>query len=351
MVQPQFVMPDAALTAPEVQRLTDNETRIERGLQTFYEVGSALLDIRDARLYRATHPTFEAYCRERWGMSKSRVYQMMEAASVVDDIKTSTIVDVLPTNEAQTRAMASVPQEHRPEVWKQSVETAPNGKVTAAHVSSVAAQYTDADEMDDEPLTPHEQQIAASYQSPPPAPASRFNEGMRSSDTPEWYTPRHIIDRVIELFGHIDLDPCSNDYGDRANVPARHHYTEGDNGLARSWNICEWTDDYGELASCSNVYMNPPYGDTISQWIERLVSAYESGEITGAVALLPARVDTAWWHQLSRYTWCAVRGRLRFSRSENSAPFPSAVVYLGMDQDGFADVFGDLGIIYRPIVF
>lgn len=45
------------------------------------------------------------------------------------------------------------------------------------------------------------------------------------------------------------------------------------------------------------------------------------------VCLVPARVDTKWWHD-----YCAkgvvefVRGRLKFGGHKNSAPFPCAVV-------------------------
>ena len=44
---------------------------------TFIEVGKALLAIRDAKLYRKTHKTFEAYCRDRWEMSRPRAYQLI----------------------------------------------------------------------------------------------------------------------------------------------------------------------------------------------------------------------------------------------------------------------------------
>jgi len=41
---------------------------IERGLETFIEVGEALLRIREERLYREDgYPSFEAYCQQRWG--------------------------------------------------------------------------------------------------------------------------------------------------------------------------------------------------------------------------------------------------------------------------------------------
>lgn len=169
-----------------------------------------------------------------------------------------------------------------------------------------------------------------------------------SSETPEWYTPAHIIERVQYLFGHIDLDPCSNSEDPAlANVPARVHYAQPRNGLAESWRVEPFEDDHGEMSYAVRVYMNPPYGDEIGAWVDRLVSAYESGEITEGVALLPARVDTGWWAKLRGYAVCFVRGRLKFSGAENSAPFPSALVYLGRDIDGFLDAFGEVGEI-RP---
>ncbi len=153
-----------------------------------------------------------------------------------------------------------------------------------------------------------------------------------SSKKKEWYTPRHIIDRVIQVFGEIDLDPCSNssDPGE-ANVPANDYYTQSSDGLAQQWH--------------GRVYMNPPYGDEISAWVSRVTQAYRDSEIAEAIVLLPARTDTAWFQPLFDYPICFVRGRLKFSGAENSAPFPSAVVYLGEDVALFSEQFGDIGRI------
>jgi len=159
-------------------------------------------------------------------------------------------------------------------------------------------------------------------------PPSRITTGLMSSATPEWYTPRHIIDRVARVFGAIDLDPCSNSH-EAPNVPALHHFTAADDGLAQIWH--------------GRVYMNPPYGDEIPAWVERLIRAYQESEIAEAIALLPARTDTAWFQPLYDYALCFVRGRLRFSNSENSAPFPSVVAYLGPDFDLFRNQFEDIG--------
>jgi hypothetical protein len=92
----------AALTETEQVKLRDLEGIIERGLQTFVEVGAALTLIREQGLYRTSHPTFDEYCKERWGWSDRRARQLMEASEVVGTLaETGTIVP--PENEAQAR--------------------------------------------------------------------------------------------------------------------------------------------------------------------------------------------------------------------------------------------------------
>jgi hypothetical protein len=86
----------STLSLPELERV------IERGQQTFIEVGRALLEIRDRRLYRETHATFEAYCRERWGWGRHRANQYINGARVAQAVGDSCYQ---PENEAQARAM------------------------------------------------------------------------------------------------------------------------------------------------------------------------------------------------------------------------------------------------------
>jgi len=157
-----------------------------------------------------------------------------------------------------------------------------------------------------------------------------------SSDSPEWYTPEIIITSVIQVFGNIDLDPCSNN-GGKPNVPAKVHYTKEMDGLTRSWS--------------GKVYMNPPYGREIEQWVRKLLDEYQKGETTEAIALVPARTDTKWFNLLSDYPWCAIEGRLTFSNSEMNAPFPSAVFYLGENVRGFWVAFAPHGTIYHQVAW
>ncbi len=129
------------LTSKEQLSLARNEHVIETGLFYFFEVGSALLAIRDSKLYRGTHATFEAYCSDMWGMSKPRAYQLIDAAKVKDNLL-STSVD-LPATESQTRPLCSLPPDQQASAWQKAVDTVPDGKVTAAHVQKVVKEMMD----------------------------------------------------------------------------------------------------------------------------------------------------------------------------------------------------------------
>jgi hypothetical protein len=70
------------LTGAETERLAVLEATVDAGVQTFIDVGNALAEIRDSRLYRQTHARFADYLRERWDMSRAQGYRLIDAASV-----------------------------------------------------------------------------------------------------------------------------------------------------------------------------------------------------------------------------------------------------------------------------
>jgi hypothetical protein len=127
----------ATLNQAALVTLADCEQRIERGLKTFIDVGQALAEIRDSRLYKGTHETFEDYCRERWNMSRPRAYELISAAEVV-----SGIPDTLPApaNAGQAAALAAVPEAERAGVWRDVVES--GDKPTAAAIRKAAEART-----------------------------------------------------------------------------------------------------------------------------------------------------------------------------------------------------------------
>jgi hypothetical protein len=97
-----------ALTTGERHDLETLEGIVQRGIDTFVEVGRALAEIRDRRLYRDSHGTFEEYCDQRWLLSRTRAYQLIDASKVNGVM--STMVDTPPSNERQAREL--VPLKH-----------------------------------------------------------------------------------------------------------------------------------------------------------------------------------------------------------------------------------------------
>lgn len=122
------------LSRPESDRLRELEDVVERGILTFYEVGTALAEIRESRLYRVTHATFDDYCRERWDMTRGRANQLVRAAEIVGNLDTRVSK---PVSESQVRPLARLPLAEQSEAWEEAVSTSPDGKVTSQHVREV----------------------------------------------------------------------------------------------------------------------------------------------------------------------------------------------------------------------
>lgn len=79
------------VTAVEIPELTEEEQRdrlyLERRVErAVFEAGKALAELRDRRLYRSTHRTFEEYCRDRFGYTHRRVNYLIAGSVVFDNI-------------------------------------------------------------------------------------------------------------------------------------------------------------------------------------------------------------------------------------------------------------------------
>lgn len=94
------------MTPGETRHLQALERRVAAGLQSFREVGEALLEIRDKRLFRMTHTSFDLYCSERWGIERSRAYQLMGAAQVYEALPEGDRKFIV--NEVQARELVPV---------------------------------------------------------------------------------------------------------------------------------------------------------------------------------------------------------------------------------------------------
>lgn len=128
------------LNKEEVNELERCEVVIRQGLQTFIEVGQALLTIRDKRLYRSEFKTFEEYCNERWSMSKRHIDRMIGASQVISNLGPQG--PILPKNEKEARPLTKLEPEVQIEAWSEVV--AQHGQdITAPKVQAIADQFSE----------------------------------------------------------------------------------------------------------------------------------------------------------------------------------------------------------------
>jgi hypothetical protein len=117
------------------------EAVIERTLASFVDLGLALAAVRDRELYKETHDTFEAYCRERWGLSRSYAYETMEAA-----VRVSAVADIdpaapLPLNPKQATALGPVADD--PQAMAEVMHEV-GDKPTVAKIAEEAKRHAEA---------------------------------------------------------------------------------------------------------------------------------------------------------------------------------------------------------------
>lgn len=126
----------AGLTLIEVERLQELEQVIDSGLESFVEVGEALATVRDEKLYRAEHRTFEAYCKDRWGFSRDYGYKLIAGSKAAKNVDHG----IQKPNARQARELAKAPSEKQAEVWKKASS---DGKPTVAKVKEAVAEVVD----------------------------------------------------------------------------------------------------------------------------------------------------------------------------------------------------------------
>lgn len=131
------------------------------------------------------------------------------------------------------------------------------------------------------------------------------NDLMFSSKSEMWETPQAFFDDLNNLF-QFTLDACATP----ENAKCERYFTPEMDGLKQEWDGVVWC--------------NPPYGRGVGAWVEKAHRTAEESDAT-VVMLLPARTDTAWFHDYcynDKYaTINFVRGRLKFGGEKNSAAF------------------------------
>jgi len=133
----------------ERNNLVELEETIQKNLTAFYEVGFALMQIRDNRLYREykhedkTPWTFEEYCKSKWNFERNYANKLIKASEVVENLGTNVPI---PKSEGSLRPLTSLPPDQQREVYQKAVETAPGGRVAAKHIEKILKEAVELEE-------------------------------------------------------------------------------------------------------------------------------------------------------------------------------------------------------------
>ena len=135
-----------------------------------------------------------------------------------------------------------------------------------------------------------------------------------------WSTPKNFFDEIaMEFYFLLDAAALQSSTLVPSNWYGPDHPEENRrDAFKRNWS----EDSHG-----GDIWLNPPYGRTINQWMAKANQEIQGG--VNIVCLVPSRTDTAWWHNhVIQHEVRFIRGRLKFGNAVNAAPFPSALVVM-----------------------
>lgn len=267
-----------------------------------------VLDLYDRQGWIALgYSTWRECVTTEFKFSQSRLYQLLDAARIEQNI--STIVETTSVLESHLRPLSPLAPDVQRLVLQSALDTAPNGKLTAAHVQQTANEYKAANSS-----IPHVAQ---------------------NSGEDEWYTPPEYIEAARLTMGEIDLDPASSDAAN-STVQATRYFTALDDGLSQRWS--------------GRVWMNPPYQQPlIKLFAVKLVESYLDGSIESACVLVNNATDTSWFQVMMKEANCIcfVRGRIKFLNANGDpvgAPLQGqAVLHFGANPHLFSRYFAPFG--------
>ncbi|MES1026189.1 hypothetical protein ABN584_25165 [Gloeocapsa sp. BRSZ] len=143
--------------ADVLEELSDSEEReryrlefkVDRGIA---QAWLALKELRDRRLYRSTHKTFEEYAKDRFGYNRAHAYRLIEAAQVLENLSPNWRQNIpqdemspngrqkFPNSERLCRELAKLPPHSQPIAWEKVLETSGNKAPTAKLVKGIVEQ-------------------------------------------------------------------------------------------------------------------------------------------------------------------------------------------------------------------
>jgi hypothetical protein len=186
------------LNVVERRSLEKLEKVIESGVESFLATGSALKQIRDDKLYREGHKTFESYVKQKWSIETRQAYRLIDASDVKADLcpigQKITKANEIKT-EGQLRELTSVPHESLEDVVKKAAEIAGDAPLTAKVLKEAREQVLEPEKLEE----PTAEEPACEDVEPEPEPEP---EPVGPLDCVGWF--KEQIGLVNELVRNMD---------------------------------------------------------------------------------------------------------------------------------------------------
>lgn len=256
---------------------------VRNGKRTFLEVGWALWRIRDARLYKLTHSSWEAWCDQHWWGTKRQADRTIKAAVTVAE---GGLGKNVPASESVAIELARVPADHRPQLM-----LALGPEATAEQARVVVDRHLGVD---------------------------RRVDGKASSPSiQDRRTPRWLFDFLNERFGPFHLDA----FASKKNALCEKYYTAKDNALIKPW--------------LDVTFANPEFDDMAGP-VQKAADDGKHGSLDGTrtIMLGPVGCSQAWYHR-----W-AIRGTVYVPDRRISFDLPDGTPTRGADRDTIVMAFG-----------
>ena len=389
------------MTFEEARKCADE---IKMGISN---IGQRLLQLYEADGWEVLgYSSWRECAQVEFGFRQSHVYRLLDWAEVGRNIKNSPIGENVPepVTESQSRPLVQLDPELQPIAWQKAVETAPNGKLTAAHVeATVRSMYPSSKAAELPPnatrltLAPP---IAPSFLSPKPAstyvspvapvsggevvrsevryaPAPPFRddefgnmaeEAEEDGDGYDWTAEDGNDEQTMTPIiaptskPHVAHNSGNNEwYTPKEYIEAARQvmgWIDLDPATSETANTVVQADEFytaqdDGLAQewTGKVWMNPPYSsDLVGRFAEKLCSHYEAGDVTEAIVLVNNATETGWFQRMAQTATCVCfpRTRVKFWKpdGETGAPLQGqAILYFGTKNINFIAAFRSFGFV------
>lgn len=172
--------------------------------------------------------------------------------------------------------------------------------------------------------------------------------GKKDVRSASWYTPKEYLQAAKEVLGRLNLDPFSSTLANKT-VKATRIFTIKNNAFDNAWKSHSGR-------RIKTVWMNPPYGVTMSRACHKFIEEYRKGSFDEGIVLTNNASETIWFALLLQEasSTCFTDHRILFEsydgKNVSGNTRGQTFFYFGKKTTAFAKAFHPYGHIFSKAV-